>query len=234
MFSNEKYLLSVGVQLLIFSLLNESSGQLIAWEDYLQNVAKTFIKSLEEREITGSGMPLRDFNATINQTLYDVDAIGTAKFHSGFIAKIDASGILSTSYRSQVVETYSNVLCFVTFDGVQTVYDVDYEYSDFKGRGSLLTWFKQLQFQMQIRRNHTTSEVSSEITLYNTGSQNDYIVKVDPNNGFTQLTAREIKRTIAFREPINDSFKDWTETWKNDLAAAVSAHKFPEICYYCP
>lgn len=41
-----------------------------------------------------------------SQTLYDIHAIGTAKFHSGFIAKIDASGILSTSYTSQVVDTY--------------------------------------------------------------------------------------------------------------------------------
>lgn len=38
----------------------------------------------------------------------------------------------------------------MTFDGVQTVYDVDYDYDDFKGRGSLLTWYKQLQFEMEV------------------------------------------------------------------------------------
>lgn len=38
----------------------------------------------------------------------------------------------------------------MTFDGVQTVYAVDYDYDDFKGRGSVLTWYKQLQFEMQV------------------------------------------------------------------------------------
>ncbi|KAG4072469.1 hypothetical protein HA402_004401 [Bradysia odoriphaga] len=225
--------LCVGV--IIFTLVNQSTGQsLIKWEDYLRNVAQKFISILQEREITGNGMPMRDFNATINQTLYDISAIGTAKFHSGFIAKIDASGILSTSYRSQVLEAFSNAYCYLTFDGVQTVYDVDYEYDDFKRRGSVLTWYKQLQFEMKIERNHTTNELNPTIRLYNTGSQNDYVVKVDPNNGYTQLTAKEIKRSIPFRQPIADSFQDWGESWADELATAVAEHKFPEICYYCP
>lgn len=50
-----------------------------------------------------------------SQTLYDIDAIGTAKFHSGFIAKINESGILSTSYRSQVVDAYVNHLLLKQF-----------------------------------------------------------------------------------------------------------------------
>lgn len=98
---------------------------------------------------------------------------------------------------------------------------MDYDYDDFKGRGSVLTWYKELQFEMevnkfnnsilelkyaklcfQIRRNHTTNEISSEIRLYNPGNQNDYVVKVHPNNGYTQLTAREVKITFPSRLPV--------------------------------
>lgn len=107
---------------------------MIKWENYLRNVGQKFVSILQEREITGNGMPLRSFNATIkyvqnfnfnwtqckrklnkqtkncvtSQTLYDIKTIGIAKFHSGFIAKIDSSGILSTSYRSAVLEAYVN------------------------------------------------------------------------------------------------------------------------------
>lgn len=38
---------------------------MIQWEDYLRNVGKRFIGLLEERSITGQGMPLRDFVGTI-------------------------------------------------------------------------------------------------------------------------------------------------------------------------
>lgn len=44
----------------------------------------------------------------ISESLYDIDVIGTAKFHSGFIAKIDGSGILPTSYIATVNAAYVN------------------------------------------------------------------------------------------------------------------------------
>lgn len=37
----------------------------IQWEDYLRTVGKRFIDILQEREITGNGMPLREFDASI-------------------------------------------------------------------------------------------------------------------------------------------------------------------------
>jgi len=219
----------------IFGLFNHSECQLIEWQDYLRNAAHKFITLLEQREITGNGMPMGSFNAAINQKLYDIEASGVARYHSGFIAKIDASGILSTSLQSPtVLEGYCNVKCIITFDGVQTVYDVDYEYENFKGRGTVLIWFKQLQFDMSITRNHTTNDITSEIRYLSIGNQYDIVVKLYPNNGYTQLTAREIKQSGTYREPIIESFKNWTVMWRSDLDAAVSEYKFPEICYYCP
>lgn len=44
----------------------------------------------------------------ISESFYDIDVIGTAKFHSGFIAKIDGCGIQPTSYTSTVVTAYVN------------------------------------------------------------------------------------------------------------------------------
>lgn len=104
------------------------------WRDYVDNVVRKFVSIIQEREITGNAMPLREFNASIeyvtisnfiyyfvvfdlktefrSQTLYDLHVVGTAKFHSGFIAKIDASGILSTSYSSRVVDTFVNQFFF--------------------------------------------------------------------------------------------------------------------------
>lgn len=38
---------------------------MIKWEDYLRNVGRSFIGLLQDREITGAGMPMRDFDATI-------------------------------------------------------------------------------------------------------------------------------------------------------------------------
>lgn len=37
----------------------------INWEDYLRNVVKRFISILQEREITGNGMPLKEFEGSI-------------------------------------------------------------------------------------------------------------------------------------------------------------------------
>lgn len=40
-------------------------SSVINWEDYLRNVGKRFIGILQEREITGNGMPLQEFESTI-------------------------------------------------------------------------------------------------------------------------------------------------------------------------
>ncbi len=86
------FLFCAGVHLLIFTFVNHTSGQsceyiwllfhkkkfrtilsrtfrlcvsVISWQDYLRNVAQKFISILQEREITGAGMPLNSFDATM-------------------------------------------------------------------------------------------------------------------------------------------------------------------------
>lgn len=38
----------------------------------------------------------------------------------------------------------------LAFEGIQTAYDVDYDYEDYKGRGTLLLWFKEIQYELNV------------------------------------------------------------------------------------
>lgn len=97
---------------------------------------------------------------------------GTVRFHSGFIARIDSVNLKSTSYQSSngeiqvkisqangnkmlkltfffyLTSCQSTVSAQLAFNGMQIVYDVEYDLVGYKETGTFLLWIPETLFDI--------------------------------------------------------------------------------------
>lgn len=80
---------------------------------------------------------------------------------------------------------------------VQTVYDVDYAVVNYTENGSFLLLFADVNFNLVITKTHSDQKVVPSIKYEGTNrgqhGQYNMIATVFPNNGYSQLVAREVR-----------------------------------------
>lgn len=195
---------------------------------------------------------------TFSFTEYSLKVEGAIKFRDGFVNKIASAHLDDRKFSHGVGERESRISMTLMFDFVQVVYDVDYDLKDFKQTGSIIIEFGDVNFIIEIGRNHETKLIEPKISLVftNTGGQYRTDIEVFPSNGYTQLISREVnklftnfllfsyfnvshslsqlKRKKQFRRELEESFEDWKAPIINALKEAIGEIPFPEIIYYSP
>lgn len=99
------------------------------------------------------------------------------------------------------------------FTRVQTVYDVKYDVIGFKETGALTLLFTDVQYNIEIQRQHSNGSVSATIKFDTVNTtpgkrpgQYGMIAKGYPDNGYTQLVSREVSGAMDLKSDfISDS-----------------------------
>lgn len=115
---------------------------------------------------------------------------------------------------------------------MELFYDVGYDLTDYKGNGNLLLTIPETLFDLSIVKTFATNQITGSLT-YISASSSKMKVQVYPDNGYTQLTARELMRVANFRFKMTDAFNEWNKIWQDLLDQAMAKYPFPEMCYYC-
>lgn len=100
--------------------------------------------------------------------------------------------MISKIYGNIFISEQSTVTAAFVLDGVQLVYDIDYDLKDYTGKGNFLLWNKEINFDLDIIRPHNSKQIQAEISFSGT-RPNDLIAEVYPDNGYTQLLAKEVR-----------------------------------------
>lgn len=114
---------------------------------------------------------------------------------------------------------------------MELFYDVGYDLTNYKANGNLLLSIPETLFDLTIVKTYATNQITGSLTYITAGSK--MTAKVYPDNGYTQLTARELLRVANFRFKMTDAFNEWNKTWQDLLDQAIAEYPFPEMCYYC-
>lgn len=75
---------------------------------------------------------------------------------------------------------------------MELVYDVDYDLAGYREHGTFMLYIPEILFNMYIGKDHQSQVISGSISFLTTGNQNVMITTVHPNNGYTQMVAREV------------------------------------------
>lgn len=118
-------------------------------------------------------------------------------------------------------------------DDVSVVYDTHYNLSAYTGHGTVDIKFPPLIFNVSVYRAHDAAEmiITSEFTGMN--NVEDIMVRFYPDNGYTQLWTRELRKNPTFRNAFLVSIGGWPSIWQPTLTRVIESIPFPNTCYDC-
>lgn len=192
---------------------------------------------------------------------FGLDVSGRAKFEAGFVRSIESvsshgeiGGISatkvsvlwqfhwlrehekqwqqSTNPSNNFLQSFVNVT--LQLHGVSVVYDVHYSLKEFNGHGTIEFHLPVLAFHLELSRNHDSMEKTGSMNFLFTAGDADITTRFHPDNGYTQLWAREMRNNAPFRTGLVKAFGDWRNSWQELLQDAVNSVPFPDTCYDCP
>lgn len=128
----------------------------------------------------------------------------------------------------------STISAQLALKGMEIFYDVRYALTDYNGTGNLMLLIPETLFDLFIRKDHRTDALTGSLKFTTISNANTMRVQVYPDNGYTQLTARELKQVYNFRQNMTDAFNTWNVVWQELLERALLEYPYPDMCYYCP